>query len=89
MREIASDLIAAGRKPETPAAVIRWGTYGQETVTGTLRTIADEAERAGMRAPSVIIVGAVVSLREHLKWFEKTPLASSIEELEAAFAAAD
>ena len=89
LREIANELMTAGRLPETPAAVIRWGTYdGQQTVTGTLRTIADEAERVGMRAPSVIIVGEVVRLRERLNWFERSLVGISDEELEAAFAAA-
>jgi uroporphyrin-III C-methyltransferase len=69
--EIARELIAAGRSPETPAAVVRWGTYeGQQTVTGTLRTIKDDAERASLRAPAVIVVGEVVSLRGRLNWFE-------------------
>src|SRR5215203_3891100 len=68
---IAKELIAAGRSPETPAAVVRWGTYeGQRTVTGTLRTIKDDVERAGLRAPAVIVVGEVVSLRGRLNWFE-------------------
>ncbi len=71
LRQIADDLTDAGRTPETPVAVIRWGTYGgQQTIVGTLQTIADEAERAMMRAPSIIIVGEVVRLREHLQWFE-------------------
>src|SRR5918912_400941 len=88
LREIARGLILAGRSPEMPAAVIRWGTYdGQQTVVATLRTIADEAKRAGVRAPSVIIVGEVVRLRERLKWFEKNYPGASEEELEAAFAA--
>ena len=52
---------------------IRWGTYdGQQTLCGTLRTIADEALRAGLRAPAVIIVGEVVRLRERLNWFERS-----------------
>jgi uroporphyrin-III C-methyltransferase len=69
--EIANELIDAGRSPETPAAVVRWGTYeGQQTVTGTLRTIKDEVERASLRAPAVIVVGEVVSLRGRLNWFE-------------------
>ncbi len=72
LREIAEDLVKSGRAPETPAAVIRWGTYdGQETVTGTLGTIADEARISGMRAPAVIIIGEVVRLRERLNWFEE------------------
>jgi uroporphyrin-III C-methyltransferase len=74
LREIANDLVSSGRTLETPAAVIRWGTYkGQETVTGTLGTIADEAERAGMRAAAVIIIGEVVRLRDRLNWFEQNP----------------
>ena len=69
--EIAGELIEAGRSPETPAAVVRWGTYeGQQTVTGTLRTIKDEVERASLRPPAVIVVGEVVSLRGRLNWFE-------------------
>ncbi|MDT5122217.1 MAG: uroporphyrinogen methyltransferase / synthase [Acidobacteriota bacterium] len=88
LHEIASELMAAGRSSETPAAVIRWGTYeGQQTITGTLDTIAGEAERAGMRAPSVIIVGEVVRLRERLKWFESDLSSIVDEELEPAYAA--
>lgn len=72
LREIAIDLIAAGRDPETPAAVIRWGTYEtQQSVSGTLQSIADDAEASGMRPPGLIIIGEVVRLRERLKWFEK------------------
>lgn len=83
LRQIADDLINAGRALETPAAVIRWGTYaGQQTIVGTLQTIADEAELAKMRAPSIIIVGEVVRLREHLQWFETTVANSVGEELE-------
>jgi uroporphyrin-III C-methyltransferase len=71
--EIVADLIAAGRPVETPAAVIRWGTYeAQLTVTGTLATIAAAALKAGLRPPAVIVVGEVVKLRERLKWFERT-----------------
>jgi len=89
LREIANDLTMAGRSAETPVAVVRWGTYnGQQTVTATLRTIAEEAERAGMRAPAVIIVGEVVRLRERLKWFEESLEGLNVEELEAALAVA-
>ncbi len=85
LRLIADDLIASGRDPETPAAVIRWGTYEtQQTVTGTLQSIANEAKSSGMRPPGVIIIGEVVRLRERLKWFEKE-LAESAE-LSAVFA---
>jgi uroporphyrinogen III methyltransferase / synthase len=68
---IASELIAAGRSPETPAATIQWGsTPQQRTVTGTLANIAAEVERAGLEAPAVTVVGEVVRLREKLRWFD-------------------
>ncbi len=87
LREIVADLIAAGRSIETPAAVIRWGTYeGQLTVTGTLGTIAVDALNAGMRPPAVIVVGEVVKLRERLKWFEQTSEGFDEKELETALA---
>src|SRR5712664_400278 len=89
LRRIAKDLTAAGRSAQTPAAVIRWGTYeGQQTVTGTLETIAVEAERVGMKAPAVIIVGEVVRLRERLKWFEQSLEGIKDEDLESVFAMA-
>lgn len=74
-RENAQRLVAAGRDPATPAAVIRWGTRGiQRTVVGRLDDIADRIEAAGIRAPSVLVVGHVVSLRDELAWFERRPL---------------
>jgi uroporphyrin-III C-methyltransferase len=89
LRQIAKDLTAAGRSAQTPAAIIRWGTYeGQQTVTGTLETIAIEAERVGMKAPAVIIVGEVVRLRERLNWFEQSLEGIKDEELESVFAMA-
>jgi uroporphyrin-III C-methyltransferase len=89
LREIAVDLIAAGRSAETPVAVIRWGTYeAQQTVTGTLRTIADRAESSGMRAPAVIVVGEVVALRERLQWFENSFSGKSFDDLNLALTAA-
>ncbi|HAF16099.1 MAG TPA: uroporphyrinogen-III C-methyltransferase [Blastocatellia bacterium] len=89
LREIAKELVNSGRSAETPAAVIRWGTYnGQQTVKGTLGTIAEEAECAGMRAPAVIIIGEVVRLRERLNWFEQNLSVVGEEELEATMAVA-
>ena len=83
LREIVRDLVAAGRSLETPAAVIRWGSYeGQQTICGTIDSIADAAEQAEMRAPAVIVVGEVVKLRERLQWFEGVVKNSMWEELE-------
>lgn len=89
LREIANDLVNSGRSVETPAAVIRWGTYnGQQTITGTLGSIAAEVERARMHAPAIIIIGEVVRLRERLNWFEQTLGLVEEEELETALAVA-
>jgi uroporphyrin-III C-methyltransferase len=87
LREIAANLIAAGRDRETPVAVIGWGTYeGQQTVTGTLSAIADRVEQSKLRTPAVIVIGEVVRLRERLDWFGKE-LATAYE-IEAGLAAA-
>jgi len=72
LRQIAAKLIWAGRSQETPVAVIRWGTYeAQQVITGTLSTIADFADAERLRAPSIIVIGDVVRLRESLSWFGK------------------
>lgn len=74
---IARKLIGAGRAPSTPAAAIRWGTRGdQEVVIGTLETITERAQQAGLKPPALVVVGDVVALREKLRWFEDLPLFS-------------
>ena len=65
--EISRRLIAGGRPPETPAAAIRWGTLPwQETVVGTLETIAGDVAAANLRPPAVIVIGEVVRLHAAL-----------------------
>ena len=72
---IASHLVAHGRPPETPVALIRLGTRPeQEVLTGTLADIAEKAKKAGFRAPAITVVGEVVRLREKLRWFDNRPL---------------
>jgi len=72
---ITQNLIKYGRSPETPVAIIQQGTTpSQKTVTGTLLTIVEEAENAGVKPPSIILVGSVVQLRPKLNWFETRPL---------------
>jgi uroporphyrinogen III methyltransferase/synthase len=73
--EICAAILAGGRAPETPAAVIQWGARAdQRVVTATLATIADASHAAGLTNPAIIVVGEVVTLREKLSWFEKQPL---------------
>jgi len=75
LSRISASLIAQGKKPETPAALIRWGTTAnQETLVGTLENIADLADAAGFAPPAILVVGEVVGLREELNWFETKPL---------------
>ena len=72
---IADQLQSNGMDPETPVALVRWGTTTrQKTVTGTLATIVDIARQAGVKAPALIVVGKVVQLRDQLQWFETRPL---------------
>ena len=71
--EIARQLIANGRSPDTPAMAVRWATRpDQQTIVGTLVRTARHAR--GMKPPATIIVGEVVRLREKLDWFERLPL---------------
>jgi uroporphyrinogen III methyltransferase/synthase len=75
LREITGSLISNGADPETPFALVQWATTGaQRTVTGTLATIADIAERENIGAPAVAVIGDVVREREKINWFEKRPL---------------
>lgn len=72
---IVERLLAAGRGPDTPVALISRGTYpGQRTVTGTLGEIAGQVERHDLKPPVTIVVGEVVRLRQHLRWFDQGPL---------------
>ena len=75
LAEIAGALVAAGRPPTTPVALVQWGsTSRQRTITGTLADIAQQREESGLANPAMIVVGDVVALREELSWFEQRPL---------------
>jgi uroporphyrin-III C-methyltransferase len=73
LREIMSRLGDGGCEPQRPVALIQSGTRGsQRTVTGTVETIADLADRYQFRTPTVIVVGKVVNLGRELHWFSQT-----------------
>jgi uroporphyrinogen III methyltransferase/synthase len=76
LAEISSELVAAGRDPQTPVACVRWGTRpDQRTVTGTLEDIARRVAEAKLKPPAITIIGDVVALRdEGLDWHERKPL---------------
>jgi uroporphyrinogen III methyltransferase/synthase len=72
---IADALIAAGRDPAEPAAVVRRGTLpDQQTVTAPLADIAERVAEAGVTAPAITVVGPAVALRDRLAWLERRPL---------------
>jgi uroporphyrinogen III methyltransferase/synthase len=76
LAEITAALIAAGRPGEEPAAVVQDGTLPtQRSVHGTLATIAETVRREQIRAPSIIVVGAVARLAGELEWLPPRPLA--------------
>jgi len=75
LRYVTERLLQHGRSPETPAAVIHWGTTPhQRTISGKLATIASQAEGAGIEPPALLIAGETVRLRERLRWFDRSPL---------------
>ena len=75
---IAEALIAGGRDPGEPAAVVERGTLpNQRVISGTLLSIAADAAVAGVKAPALTVIGAVAALRERLAWFEARPLAGA------------
>jgi siroheme synthase len=74
--------MAHGRGGETPAAVIRWGTYGhQECHVATLAELAHLIESRCVASPAIIVIGEVVRLREKLNWFG--PAADFVAEFNA------
>ena len=72
---IAQSLIGAGKPTSTPVCVVsRATTPRQRSVTGTLQDIASLATAAELHAPSLVIIGDCVRLREQARWFEDRPL---------------
>ena len=70
---LCRELVAHGLPAATPAALIQQGTTAQQRVlAGDLASLPELVRRGGVKAPTLIIVGEVVRLRERLKWFEPT-----------------
>ena len=67
---ICENLISHGVSPDMPIALIEQGTTQQQRViTGQLVSFAKKVESESIKAPTLIIIGEVVSLHEHLSWF--------------------
>jgi uroporphyrin-III C-methyltransferase len=80
--EITSQLVAHGRPPDTPAAVIADGTtQRQRVVVGTLSDLVQKAQ--GVCPPALLIVGEVVRLHEQIDWFIPQPSVLPIQNIQA------
>ncbi|MCC7104375.1 MAG: uroporphyrinogen-III C-methyltransferase [Chloroflexi bacterium] len=75
LEEIVSKLLEHGRPADEPAALVRRGTTPeQQTLVGTLETIAGLARERRLRPPAILVVGKVASLADQLGWLERRPL---------------
>ncbi|MCX7192951.1 MAG: siroheme synthase CysG [Proteobacteria bacterium] len=67
---LCTELVNHGMPDSTPIAIIQQGTtQNQRVVTGTLATLPGLAAIEKPQAPTLIIIGGVVKLREKLQWF--------------------
>lgn len=71
--ELCEKLIATGKNPDTPAALIERGTTPNHQVhTGTLVSLPELVKKAKIHAPTLLIIGSVVSLQSKLEWFKRS-----------------
>ena len=69
LEKICEKLIEHGQRPDMPVALISKGTtLEQKVLVGTLADIASKVEENHIQAPTLTIIGDVVSLREQLQW---------------------
>ncbi|MBP0001278.1 MAG: uroporphyrinogen-III C-methyltransferase [Cyanobacteria bacterium SID2] len=79
---IVDRLLAAGKSPETPVALIRWGTCpDQAELLGTLGSIVDRVEASGFEAPAIAIIGETVRLQSQLSHCRPTSIVPETESL--------
>jgi uroporphyrin-III C-methyltransferase/precorrin-2 dehydrogenase/sirohydrochlorin ferrochelatase len=70
LETLCAELVAHGMQDSTPAAIVQQGTtQNQRVATGTLATLPSIARSENLHAPTLIIIGGVVKLREKLAWF--------------------
>jgi len=72
---IVEKLMSFGKSPDTPIAVVQWGTTArQKTWTGTLGTIVEISAKDKISPPALTIIGEVVNLKPVIEWYEHLPL---------------
>lgn len=71
---ICRELMAHGMTSDMPVALVSQGTTPeQKVVTGTLSNIVERVNESGVSAPTLVIIGQVVRLRERLDWVGGLP----------------
>jgi uroporphyrin-III C-methyltransferase len=68
--DYTAELRSAGMDPETPVALVERGTWpDQRVATGTLDTIVDARDEAGIEPPAVTVIGDVARERQRVLTF--------------------
>ena len=77
LESIATGFMNAGKKKETPVAVISHASMPtQRTLVSTLENVVEDFKNDPLKNPGIIVVGDVVKMREYLNFYEKKPLFS-------------
>jgi uroporphyrin-III C-methyltransferase/precorrin-2 dehydrogenase/sirohydrochlorin ferrochelatase len=79
LESLQEQLLAHGRAPSTPFALVENGTRAnQRVVTGTLGNLPERATAHAVRSPALLILGEVAALADHLSWFGAPPLGEAV-----------
>ena len=71
LNDFIKELIHHGQKKTIPVAVIERGTTNaQRVIVGNIGNIKTKVVRSKIKSPALVIIGEVVKLRDHLKWFK-------------------
>jgi uroporphyrinogen III methyltransferase/synthase len=75
VHHMLTSLVSHGRPADEAAVLVYDGTLPtQQTLDGSLSTLAQLTSESADRRPAVLVVGRVAALREHLRWFDVRPL---------------
>jgi uroporphyrinogen III methyltransferase/synthase len=73
--KICAGLLSAGIEPDMPAAILESGTTAhQRRVISNVTNLPNEAEKAGIKTPAIVVVGKVCSLAKDFHWAEDRSL---------------
>lgn len=78
---ICQSMIQHGASENLPIALIQQGTtHNQRVITGTLSTLPEQLKQQSIHAPTLFIIGTVVTLHDTLKWFQPENDALSLQQ---------